>query len=208
MVCAQEGDCLKISDALNISPWNAPRVRRGPRLSAKDSARTLEEREYLARVRANKALAAKERRKANYLASKQAVAAHNQAARDALTAKFDAHFEMIQEAQDAARREREERWREQIAAARNERISYAYKTEQRMRQQVMATPGWAERSAMLAVYVEARRISAETGIKHHVDHIVPLQSKLVCGLHCNTNMRIIPSRENLKKKNVWWPDMP
>ena len=42
----------------------------------------------------------------------------------------------------------------------------------------------------------------------HVDHIVPLQSALVCGLHCEANLEIIPGAANEAKKNYWWPDMP
>lgn len=41
----------------------------------------------------------------------------------------------------------------------------------------------------------------------HVDHIVPLQSNWVCGLHCEANLRVIPGAENESKRNFWWPQM-
>lgn len=46
------------------------------------------------------------------------------------------------------------------------------------------------------------------GIKWHVDHIVPLQSKLVCGLHCAANTQVIPAFTNIQKLNRYWPNMP
>lgn len=40
-----------------------------------------------------------------------------------------------------------------------------------------------------------------TGIEWHVDHVVPLKGKLVCGLHVWTNLRVIPKTLNLRKGN-------
>lgn len=70
-----------------------------------------------------------------------------------------------------------------------------------------ATPAWADIDEILSFYEEAARLTAATGIDHHVDHIVPLQGGTVCGLHVTWNLRVIPARENLAKKNLHWPDM-
>ncbi|CAG4889355.1 hypothetical protein [Paraburkholderia gardini] len=71
-----------------------------------------------------------------------------------------------------------------------------------------ATPGWANKEAMHAIYAESLRLTRETGIQHHVDHIVPLVSKVVCGMHCEFNLQVLPGLENQSKSNRWWPDMP
>lgn len=66
------------------------------------------------------------------------------------------------------------------------------------------TPDWLtdeQHERILAFYIEAYRMENETGIKYHVDHVIPLRGKDVCGLHVPWNLQIISATDNLKKSN-------
>jgi hypothetical protein len=71
-----------------------------------------------------------------------------------------------------------------------------------------ALPSWANHDAIIGFYLEAERLTRETGIKHVVDHIVPLRAKIVNGLHWEGNLKVITQFDNQSKKNRHWPDMP
>lgn len=64
------------------------------------------------------------------------------------------------------------------------------------------TPPWLtteHKAEINGFYLEAARVSKETGIKHHVDHIFPLRGKTSSGLHVPWNLRVIPAIDNLRK---------
>lgn len=71
-----------------------------------------------------------------------------------------------------------------------------------------ATPQWANKFFIQEIYDLAQRRSKMLGFKWHVDHIVPLKSELVCGLHVENNLQVIPGVLNISKFNRSWPDMP
>lgn len=71
----------------------------------------------------------------------------------------------------------------------------------RERDVLQACPAWADRRAINAIYAECRSTTMQTGIPHHVDHIVPLRGKTVCGLHVPWNLQVLPAAENLRKSN-------
>lgn len=70
-----------------------------------------------------------------------------------------------------------------------------------------ATPSWANQSYIALFYEMARLESDRLGQSVHVDHIVPLQNPLVCGLHCEHNMQLLTESANKAKGNRVWPDM-
>lgn len=81
------------------------------------------------------------------------------------------------------------------------------KTMRRNARKIQASPAWADLAAMQAIYVMAAKLTLDTGIKHHVDHVVPLQSRKVCGLHVEHNLQILTARQNQEKSNKWLPDI-
>jgi len=67
-----------------------------------------------------------------------------------------------------------------------------------------ARPKWLTKDQIEEIsdfYVAAKMFQLYTGLKYHVDHMIPLAHPLVCGLHVPWNLQILEASENLKKKN-------
>ena len=67
-----------------------------------------------------------------------------------------------------------------------------------------ATPKWLTPEQKLEIKLKYRlaiELSRRTGVRHAVDHIVPLQGDSVCGLHVPWNLEVITQVDNLKKSN-------
>jgi hypothetical protein len=64
------------------------------------------------------------------------------------------------------------------------------------------TPSWANKDAIKQIYKEAKQLTAQTGILYEVDHIIPIRGELVCGLHVESNLRIIEWFDNNQKSNI------
>ena len=77
----------------------------------------------------------------------------------------------------------------------------------RIASKLMATPKWANHQAIGCYYEFATIKTRITGKQWEVDHIVPLQSKYVCGLHTDYNLEVITKHKNISKLNRSWPDM-
>jgi len=62
---------------------------------------------------------------------------------------------------------------------------------------LQATPLWANDMAIKEIYAKAKALGME------VDHIVPLNSKVVCGLHWEGNLQLLTESENRRKSNIF-----
>lgn len=81
-------------------------------------------------------------------------------------------------------------------------------TAARYAAKVRAVPSWSDPFLVGEAYDLAVRRTVSTGIRWNVDHVVPLRSRVVCGLHCEANVAVIPAAVNQRKNNHHWPDMP
>ena len=75
-----------------------------------------------------------------------------------------------------------------------------------------ATPPWlspADRKRIRDLEAACEALNAAAGEPlYHLDHIVPLAGKIVCGLHVPWNLVVRLREENLAKGAWTWPDMP
>lgn len=99
----------------------------------------------------------------------------------------------------AANRERATEYARAWAAANPDKRSATQ--ARRDASKLRRTPAWADQRQIEGFYTMAARVSTCLGIKHHVDHVLPLQGKLVSGLHVPSNLRVIPGVLNVKKGN-------
>ena len=83
---------------------------------------------------------------------------------------------------------------------------HLYNAQQAKRRAIKlnATPKWLTEDDLDVIkwlYEMAEYRSKTTNVKHHVDHIIPLQGEEVCGLHAWWNLQVIPAVDNMSKSN-------
>ena len=100
-------------------------------------------------------------------------------------------------------REKVKQWRaagKRNCAAESQRWYEKYPEKGRFKQakrrsaKLKAIPKWADLEKIKQIY-----LNCPEGF--HVDHIVPLQNRTVCGLHVENNLQILPAKLNLIKGN-------
>lgn len=78
------------------------------------------------------------------------------------------------------------------------------KSARRHASKLRATPSWLsdkDKKVIDGFYTVRSLMERLTGVPHHVDHVVPLQGTVVCGLHVPWNLQVIPASDNRKKYN-------
>ena len=78
-------------------------------------------------------------------------------------------------------------------------------------QEKLATPSWLsefDKFFINEIYHLSKLRTKALNINFEVDHVVPIMSKIVCGLHHPLNLEIVPAKLNRIKNNLFWPDMP
>ena len=93
---------------------------------------------------------------------------------------------------------------------RRDKSQVAERTRRRAVAKNNACPPWltsSHRREMRLMFLLAQDLTARTGVKYHVDHIMPLKNNFCCGLHVPWNLRVIKASENLKKGNKFIPEL-
>ena len=82
----------------------------------------------------------------------------------------------------------------------------AYYVRKRQASLLNRTPKWLTKDDLWLIkeaYELAALRTKTFGFKWNVDHIIPLQGKLVSGLHVVENLQVIPESHNLSKHNKY-----
>ena len=75
----------------------------------------------------------------------------------------------------------------------NKGLLNAY-VSKRQADKIKATPSWANLEKIKEIYKNCPE-------GYHVDHIYPLRSEYVCGLHVENNLQYLTAKENMEKSN-------
>lgn len=141
-------------------------------------------------TKAEKGPARRARDRAAYAIDREHIQAERKAKRD--TAAAEGIIAMYSARHKASRERANEAF-----LARNPGYGTAAKGKRRARQ-LKATPLWLTKLDYADI-ARWYRLAAEQGL--HVDHIVPLAGKTVCGLHVPWNMQLLTKEDNSRKNN-------
>lgn len=136
--------------------------------------------------------------KAYYEANKARISERKKLYREANKEKIAEHKKAAYEANKKVLLEQKKEYRKKAAG------NIAYLNACRKKAVLLRTPKWLtkhDRLRMKCVYSIAAMLTRRNEEPWHVDHIIPLQGKLVSGLHVPSNLRVMRGAENISKKN-------
>ena len=123
-----------------------------------------------------------------YKANKEKVQAKNKAYLEANREKIYAHNKKYRKKNAEKVKSYSKKYREN-----NRGVFRAIQAKRRARN-LQATPAWVNLEAIKEIYARCPK-------GYHVDHIVPLQGKNVCGFHVKNNLQYLKANENIRKGN-------
>lgn len=120
---------------------------------------------------------------------------------------YERHKEEILNKQTVYRKIRQDKLKEYFKNYRqnNRSMIVADRAKRRIAQN-RRVPKWMDEEHLFLIkeaYNLAQVRNQVFGFEWHVDHIIPLQGKLVSGLHVIDNLQVIPANQNLKKSNQY-----
>ncbi|WP_043421641.1 hypothetical protein [Azonexus hydrophilus] len=90
---------------------------------------------------------------------------------------------------------------DQLVGTRRTRLS-----ARRRYAEKQAKPKWFEADKVKMMYEKRDELNERLGLKLEVDHIIPIQSSTVCGLHCWANLQLLDADLNGVKTNDYQQD--
>ena len=92
----------------------------------------------------------------------------------------------------------------QLAYQKTHPAKYASDAATHRAAKLQRTPVWLtdfDKLKIKCLYSVAAMLTRENKEPWHVDHVLPLQGKLVSGFHTPSNMRVLRGKENISKHN-------
>jgi len=138
-------------------------------------------------------------RKVNKEKIKDYLKVYREANREELKTKNKTYKEANKEKIYAVNKAYREANKEKIKAQKriykkNNRASHNARNAKRKADKIKATPLWANLEKIKEIYKNCPK-------GYHVDHVIPLKSKYVCGLHVENNLQYLTAKENIVKSN-------
>lgn len=183
--------CNNCKELKNVSEFNKDKSKKDGLHTFCKNCRRKKNREYAAKNRE----AAQKRAKEWYANNKERANKSSKKWREANKEKMKAYKDKWNRENKEHKKKLSRKWKKE----NSHKVLAA--TRARQAAKLKATPAWANKEAIDFVYYAAKTIEKVYGTKWHVDHIIPLRGKTVCGLHVENNLQLLTPKQNLSKSN-------